>query len=969
VTDRILALPLVLAALASTVPGQAPAATAPSQSQAQGPSSAVLGKDNVAFARELYRAGYADFADSVCKLIEKATNPDPAEVVAVKAMHLDLRLEHATKEKDLVVRKDLIVAILKEKEEFIQKNPQSSEAEEARNTLPEVYQLLGETLTSAVEKEKDPDKATKLRTEGSDFFKRSEDGLKAKIALLQGSGTPELNSPEGRQLLATRYNLPRTYYFHSRLYPAGNAVKNELLEQAINLFQEFGLDYSETLLYYDSLIYQGLCQKDINKLDEAITSFDESIRLREAYNRKSEKAAWTLPPEALDIICRAVVQKITLLHEQKKPEDMKAAVKDLETTIENAYTVPRGLGVLGTLGDNLIAAGDAAGVKETIERLRNVHKQHHDPWAEWKARDLEARLAGGGGAEGGGASDAGATLRIAQTLFSQQKYDQAVRMCRVAIEAVRGTDKEVQISTDAWVLIGVTYATRGFLHEAAVAYDTLADKYAASELAPEALWRAATCYMNLNSREKVKKFYDKRMSDRINSLVTKYPKSEQALKAALFSAQQRQADGDLEGAYAEYMKVPPGGAGYEEAQYRGGSCLILIVRKLLGEKKANEAKAKAQLAETQLRKAIDLLDKKSEQTLSVQLQDQLKAMSFSARVSLANLFLSEGINREADIGKLFEGIEDKIGADAEKTAIVWGFRIQAMIAQGKVDEAVSLYETLKQKTDKSQAKRLNAAAKVLARALDQKAVELRKKSPKSSEAEDLWKRAAEFYVDSTRGDDSAKGVELEEVGSRLFVMGLHFAQVPDTQDTFIGWTGERRRGEKYWVDAAALLEGAIARSPSSKTMVKLGQVQAFLGKFKEAANTYAKLFDGESFTDSTTGRIDRAMLTAKPELLPAYLEWGVCERMAAVADKDSARFTRCLKIFENVCQTMDQKAKAWWTAKYHQINTFIDRGDYETANTAFKSVERTSDPEVMKTHGYKEAFAETKAILDKKVMK
>ena len=230
-------------ALSSTVALAPPAA-------AQSPT--VLGREDAAFARGLYRHNWADLAEKLCDLIEKRGNLTPEANVGVKALHLDLRLDLAGKEPDLIKRKDLIRQILEQKEDLVHQYPAMKEAQEAANTLPDAYRTLGETITMAIQKEKDVKKVAALQGEGQQIYSKAEDQLRAQMEELeQDHSAPE----QERQYMIALYNLPRTLYFHSLLYPAGEWKKKDLLEKAAVGFQQFGLAYNDRILYFEGLIY------------------------------------------------------------------------------------------------------------------------------------------------------------------------------------------------------------------------------------------------------------------------------------------------------------------------------------------------------------------------------------------------------------------------------------------------------------------------------------------------------------------------------------------------------------------------------------------------------------------------------------------------------------------------------------------------------------------------------------------
>ena len=101
----------------------------------------------------------------------------------------------------------------------------------------------------------------------------------------------------------------------------------------------------------------------------------------------------------------------------------------------------------------------------------------------------------------------------------------------------------------------------------------------------------------------------------------------------------------------------------------------------------------------------------------------------------------------------------------------------------------------------------------------------------------------------------------------------------------------------------------------------------------------------------------------------AWLEWGACEHEVAHATNDSARYARCLRIFQVVIDSMSADTRAWWTAKHELITTLIDRGECQLADLACRDVQRTQDPAVMARHGHAEAFDRLARVLADKVLR
>jgi len=415
-------------------------------------SESVLGKDDAGFARALYRNNLADLAEGLCKTIEKKGNLTAEGKVGITALHLDLRFDLAQKEPDAIKRKDLLKAILSEKEELVRQYPGMKEGVEAAETLPDVYRSLGETITIAVQKTSDVAKVADLQREGEQVYAQAEEQLKAKITELEA----EHSSPANERLFTSaRFNLPRTYYYHSLLYPAGEWKKKDLLEKAIEGFQQFGLDYQDNLLYYDGLILEGLAQKDLGKNEDAIASFDEAIHIYDFF--KDEKTGKIdLSIDAANVISKAALQKVLLQTETKDYAGASATAKAfLEVVPEPAQTSGGiGLAVIAAQADAEIAAGDTKAAADTAAKL--VAMDEKGRWGE-KGRDIQAKLIGGGG----GDIDAGAMLKIAAQRFSRGDEISALRIAHQGIDSAKGTPKEATVSCEGYLLIGSIYANRG----------------------------------------------------------------------------------------------------------------------------------------------------------------------------------------------------------------------------------------------------------------------------------------------------------------------------------------------------------------------------------------------------------------------------------------------------------------------------------------------------------------------------
>lgn len=922
-------------------------------------SHSILGKNDAAFARELYRRGYADLAEKLCDVMEKSGKLSGDEAVVIKALHLDLRLDIAKNEPDLYQRKDLIKLILQEKEMMVRDYRGSKEAVETSNTLPEVYRQLGDAIGLAIQKEKNAQLIGELQDEGQKIYSQAEDAIKSRIEALKNN---HIDPVSENAYVSALYNLPRTYYFHSLLIPKGGLGKSLLLEKAITGFQEFGLDYSNLILNYEGMIMMGLCDKDLENFDNALGAFEDTIKqLRESYDPDS-KGVFPLTPEESDTLSRAVLQKMLLLYDLKRHEDALAISKKFFETTPDPLETASGLAVLAQQAETQIAQGDLKGANDSANKL--VDFDGNGIWGA-KGREIQAQLLQGPGSSKIGAVD---TLKIAASLANKGQGERALQICQQAIAAAHGTSNEAAIGVDAYLLIGSIYLQRpgSWSPEAAVAFDAAADRYPNAEKAPEAVYQSLQQYIILNREEK-KSLYKTRIGERMKTLTTRYPNHPRAAYAQIAEGQQLEGENEFLKAAACYQKVTPGAASFLEAQFRTGNAYFLQARKLFGDKKPDEAKQYVTQAETLLKKSIEDLDTATKGTMDLEAQGRFDRLGFGARLALAQMYLNENVNRAPDVVTLLTGADEKYAADPDKVSTIWGLTISALEKQGKVDEAVTRLEALLRKDPESRA--IGGAAGQVARALDKRADDLSKQK-KVKEASDIWKKAATYYSLSGRGmlkSSNVRADDLVPIAERLFVLGLDFNGVPESQSSFVGWSPGKNPDTNLWKQAGELYAAALKVSPSYRTMISLGRAQGFLGKWAESAAVYGQLFDQEVLFDKDTKKINNVLNRSKPELLQAYLEWGVAENGAAQAESDQDRYDRATTVFDNLTKTLqDPSSSLWWQAKYYQIKNLVDAGKWEPAAVQMRDLERTTQSLGGGDAALKDLFTALKAEIAKK---
>ncbi|MFN0006897.1 MAG: hypothetical protein ACKVXR_03240 [Planctomycetota bacterium] len=927
---------------------------------ARGQSEKVLGRDDAAFARELYRKGWSDLAATLCETIEKKGKVEGDAAIGLKALHLDLRFDLARAESDPIKRKDLMKTILQEKEDLIHQYPSTKFAEDASNSLPDVYRSIGEAITVAIRNEKEPGLVVQLREEGEKIYSQAEEQLKTRLDELSiERSTPD----QEREYQSLLFNLPRTYYYHSLLYPEGEWKKKDLLEKAVEGFQVYGLDYQETLLNFEGLILMGLADKDLGKNQEALSDFDEAIKLAE-YFEKDAKGIYRLPEDVADTVAAAVLQKVLFQTELKDYAGATASAKKYFAEISGAYETRLGLAVLAAQGEAELASGDAKATGETAKLL--VEKDSKGPWGA-KGMELQAKILGSGGAS----LDASNLLAIAGQQASRGKDVEALEILHKAIAQAKGTPKEANVSCEAYILMGTIFLQRGpgWSFEAALAFDVGAERWPRADKASEAVYQAMLCYMRLNGDDK-RHWFKKRGDDRMKMLATQYPTSPRAAYAQLVEGQELEREGKFLEAARSFEQVQPGTASYLDAQYSSGNAYFRQAHSLCQAKKEGEAAQFVKQAETLLKKALADLEAAAASTMDLEAQSRSSNTAFRARASLAQLYLMDCVNKPTEVLKILEGVDEKYADDADKVGAAWNFRISALQKQGKLDEAVALLDALVKRDPESRA--IGTAAGIIARALDLRASEL-EKAGKNRESDEQLRRAAQYY--SLSGRSLAKSVQarasdITAVADRLLVFAFKFNEVPEKWESFVGWTPSRSRETALWKSTEDLYATALGLAPSYQNQIKLGRVLGFQGKYGDAAAALARLFDTEQIvqTDAAGGppKFNGPLMAQKKELFLAYLEWGVAALETAIQEKDSEMFVRADDIFGNITRIPAADRPEYWHAKYQQLRSLVQQGKYQDAKLVMNTIERENS-KLGVPAGLENEFKALKAELGKKV--
>lgn len=935
----------------------------------------ILGRDNAQFAQSLFDRGHVDLAEGVCTAIEaaeKAGAADAYELIEVKLLRLKLRLTRAAVQPDVAARKEEIKSVLADMTAFIDEYPRTNAAGDARNLMPDVSRQVGEATTAAVQAETDPAVVAALREEGQQAFSAAEEELLSRRERFSDERA-DPNIPDAqaeyadRQFLLSSYNLARTYYFNALLYPESDPQRKSYLEQGRDAFQDLGLEYADQLLTFQGMVYEGLCSKELGEPEDALAAFDGAIGLRETYELTPD-GLYDLPGESADIVCSGVLQKVLLLTAQDDAANAAAAAKDYFDTIPGGIYAQNGLAVLAAQAEAEFALHDVDAAGASAQKLIDL-----DGNGRWGAtgRELLGRMLSGSGAGAGMALAPRQLLKVAENLAFRGDFAQTTQIGEKARQLAKGTPEEADIGAEAWMLAGVAHYNRDRLHEASFAFDLAQEDYPKGAMAAEALSRAAKVYQALNARER-SPFLRKRYEDRLRKLASDYPDHPDAASAQFIEGQALEDDQNYLKAAEVYRRVQPGSKSYEEGQFKAANCLFRHARELIRQRKVDEAKPFLAESEQLLKKNLSDIAQAVQKNLDPEVQRKLRGYSFACRATLAQIYLLQDVGRASEVNDLLAGMDEEFASEPEKVSELWSLRIQALNALGKLDEAVTTLDALRLKDP--QGSGLSAAAGVLARALDQAAVTLLEQEPSSTKVDAMWKSAAQYYelsiAPQIAGKETIRQDAVETVATRLYVFGMRFNGVPDHCTTFVGWEGGPAKDTQYWETSKSLYEAMYALSPSYKWLIGSGRNLGFMARWKEAADIYARIFDQETLVDRDTQRFSPSVLSSKPQLVFAYMEWGAAEQMLAIAEKEGPegeRFRRAYEIFERVNKNTQTDNQLWWQARYYQVRSLIERGKYNDAQIIVNDTERTTEDFDQGQFGYREKFQALKQELGKKV--
>lgn len=900
--------PIALLLCAAVLPGQ---------------SADVLSKHNAAFLNGLWQAGYVEYADKIGDLVA-ASNLSDAEKKVVEASHTKLKIAIAAQKGDADVRAKLVLGVIDEKTAELGKAaPGSETANELLSELIEQYRLLADAVSELLANEKDPAKQVEIRKTFVEKFTAAQADLKERkkaYAPLRSEDKPGSEVP----LLMAFYGLGKLCYYQALIHPAESLAAKHLIEESVSTLEDFDLEFGDTLAGFEAKLMMALCQKRLGDTATALELCDDSIALRDRFEHDKKTGIYQVDPNAADVIAAAVLQKTLFLKDQNEHSKIVDVCKDFFATIPGALEAMQGKAVLAAQGDAYFMLGDSTAATAVAQKLIET-----DPKGFWGYRgqkllsDLIQIGRGGVGPE--------KVLNTAESLAGQGEYEKALQMCRETVLQAK-TPEDMKFAAKAMLITGAINASRGWFHEAAVAFDAVVRRYPKSEVAPDALWRAIQCFLELNETDKLPMF-KKFVEERSRQLVRDYPTDVHVGQLQLLEGKQLDKAGKNLDAAAVYEKITSDSVVYLDARFYAASAYQRHAGKLRNGSEPKEAEPFTAKA---MNGYLSVLKDAESQKLTVadpKVKARIEQVEFGTRIALANLYLS-GTAKPAEAESILRPIT--LSDDDKQAPTLWALRIRIKLETGKFDDAAAEMQAALQKAPDS--RDLVAACRSLASTLDSRAVE-RSKAKDRLGANNLWKQATQYYLRSATG---ASNAEIAQIAERLGIIGLIANEVGENVDGWFELQDFQAKDTTAWQGALDLYKKlADSDATTYKTRVGRASILGYLGKYDECEAELAKLFE-ENNIQAANGRLDTEALNKKRELLNAYLEWGYALRMPTATGEEKARRAKASERLDRVYKSVPPDSKQWWFARYAQIQTLFDRGIYEDADVSLSSLERTN---------------------------
>ena len=810
----------------------------------------------------------------------------------------------------------------------------------------------------------------------------------------EGEAAPgQQKKPEEWCLIYANYYWPKCLVGQARA-TSDKAEHDSLVKKSLDIYNEYNLRFGQEDQGYEAAIDMSDAYREIGDEDDALVSLESALAVEKNRSPDADpfhpdpKKPLRLDPGSLDVFARASLVKGKAL---KK----KGRWKDALATFDKVFADAKASGekidaefVAGAFAKQLIIeraealARDGKG-KEAKADLDKLMKEDESGPIGQAARAMLSRVASGGGGGGGGEHtnagvNADRALALMDEALGKNELGNAANYCRLAIRRAKEEGKISDIIPKALIGLGQVYEEQVRFYEAAIAYEEVTTRYSDSKVAGQAAQKAVNCYLQLKSR--VPNEHDKgKYESSLKVLTDKYPNEGKGFGDYLLG-RQLQEENKFDEAAKYFEKVPPdAGEMYDKSLYTASVCRFAFAQLQMKDKKD----VKQLLIDTaaNLKKTIDTFAKND--GIADDRKRSRKELDAEARFLLANVLLTDTMNKPEEVLPLFEHAATEFEGNPDRVSHAGEFRISADLKLKRYDAAESELKILLDQFKGT--KRTIRAAKDVASALDRDLEDgVKQKSVSPEDRRKKRKRIAAYYarwiLDGLESQDSQPRVaEVKSTANRLFMFALDIANVDETLSFFSEMDDNFDPGEAKQTFADARDIYAKLCTPDNLKSMKnawelltsYGESAGFIKdwptcqKGLEEAIAEGKILKGNQLD------LDVLQKKENQSLLAYYFDLGKCYQALGASDK--ANYQKAIDVFTNVLGASVEGSRTWWRAKYEYYKCLEARGeanDFKELGVAIKALERKNpDFKEAAKHGMQEKFQKLKTELDAKGIK
>lgn len=347
--------------------------------------------DTDEFAEALIAQGWPDLAEDVLARASRERALEWREEAIVESARLAKLQITAAAIADPYWRKEALLDLLGQTDTFVGRFEGTSAAEKRKSELPDLFAEIGDAILAAIRKSQVAGATETLQVQGEALFVRAQKETKARIDLL--AAVEERDEDQEWRFEGARFSHARLVYLHALVFPRDSERRKELCTAALAEYEEFDLEFTDTIFNVYAWVDSGLCLWELGKTDAALAKFDQAIGTRESWGAADQAGVWPVPEDAADIadiIGYAMLQKMVLLRELERPKDVVAAGKDWFASMKAPFAPSSSMLLAKVLAEAQAATGD---VKGAVATAQSMIREDPDGWGGSVGRELLAWIA------------------------------------------------------------------------------------------------------------------------------------------------------------------------------------------------------------------------------------------------------------------------------------------------------------------------------------------------------------------------------------------------------------------------------------------------------------------------------------------------------------------------------------------------------------------------------------------------